>query len=38
MKKSKLSYVVLIFGLLLPVLGAAAPFDSIYILGDSLSD
>lgn len=38
MKKSKLSYVVLIFGLLIPVLGAAAPFSNIYVLGDSLSD
>ena len=38
MKKSKLSYVVLIFGLLIPVLGAAAPFSDIFVLGDSMSD
>ncbi|MFO1429639.1 MAG: SGNH/GDSL hydrolase family protein [Candidatus Competibacteraceae bacterium] len=38
MKKRILSHVVLIFGLLIPVLGAAEPFSNIYVLGDSLSD
>jgi len=38
MKKRMLSRAVLIFGLLIPALGAAAPFSNIYVLGDSLSD